>query len=256
MILEVCSVHLPLPASLQEFTRRRLAPILRPFLAQLLRIEVLLREQHGKPPFDRHCSVTLRCVEPQPTLVVEGLGTGSRAAIRAAGHALGQALSQAWPDLTQMPLTAGKFRRLRPPADRALLEPAIRVTTLDNERLRRLLADSQHDGDREATAALLNELDRAKIVPPETMAHDVVTMNSRVLFRDEDTGATREVSLVYPADGVTQPDRVSVLAPIGSALLGLSVGQTIDWLLPHGWRKRLRVVQLLYQPEAAGHLHL
>jgi regulator of nucleoside diphosphate kinase len=155
-----------------------------------------------------------------------------------------------------MPLTAGKFRRLRPAADRALLEPSIRVTTLDNERLRRLLADGQYTCDREATAALLDELDRANIVAPESIADDVVTMNSRLLFRDEDTGDTREVSLVYPADEATQPDRVSVLAPIGSALLGLTVGQAIDWLLPQGWRKRLRVVQMLYQPEAAGHLHL
>jgi regulator of nucleoside diphosphate kinase len=256
MILEVCSIHLPLPASLQEFTRRRFAPVLRPFLAQLLRIEVVLREQHGKAPLDRHCSVTLHSAEPHPRIVVHGTGAGSRAAVRAAGHALSQALSRAWPALTQMPLTAGKFRRLRPAADRTLLEPSIRVTTLDNERLRRLLADGQHTWSREATAALLDELDRANIVAPESIEQDVVTMNSRLLFRDEDTGHTREVSLVYPADDVTQPDRVSILAPIGSALLGLTVGQAIDWLLPHGWRKRLRVVQMLYQPEAAGHLHL
>jgi len=256
VILEVCSVHLPLPASLQEFTRRRLAPILRPFLAQIVHIEVLLREQHGQAPFDRRCSVMVHAAGPQPTLVVHGTGAGSRAAVRAASHALSHALSQAWPDLTQMPLPAGQFRRLRPAADRALLEPAIRVTTLDNARLRRLVAARQRQSDREATAALLDELDRAKIVPPERIERDVVTMNSRLLFRDEDTGETREVSLVYPADGVAQPHRVSVLAPIGTALLGLTAGQTIDWLLPHGWRKRLRVVQLLYQPEAAGHLHL
>jgi regulator of nucleoside diphosphate kinase len=76
------------------------------------------------------------------------------------------------------------------------------------------------------------------------------------VFRDEETGESREVSLVYPMDSDPEQGRISVLSPVGSALLGLSVGQTIDWPLPRGRLKRIRVVEVVYQPEAAGHLHL
>lgn len=85
---------------------------------------------------------------------------------------------------------------------------------------------------------------------------NVVTMNSRVVFKDEETSESREVSLVYPKDSDPQQGRISVFAPVGAALLGLSVGQTIDWPLPQGRLKRYRVVEVVYQPEAAGHLHL
>ncbi len=104
--------------------------------------------------------------------------------------------------------------------------------------------------------SLADELDRAEVVPPERIAGNVVTMNSRVVFRDEETGESREVSLVYPNDSDPDHGRISIFAPVGTALLGLSMGQTIDWPLPQGRLKRYRVVEVLYQPEAAGHLHL
>jgi len=87
-------------------------------------------------------------------------------------------------------------------------------------------------------------------VPP-----DVVTMNSRVVYRDEETGETREVTLSYPQDASLEQGRVSVLAPVGAALLGLSVGQEIDWQLPGGKTKRLHILSVTYQPQAAGHHH-
>jgi regulator of nucleoside diphosphate kinase len=132
----------------------------------------------------------------------------------------------------------------------------IQVTAADHERLRSLIDAWAGARDRDATEALAEELDRAEVVPAERIAGNVVTMNSRVLFEDQQTGETREISLVYPPESDVERGRISVLAPVGSALLGLSVGQTIDWPLPGGQVKRLRVVQVTYQPEEAGHFHL
>lgn len=132
----------------------------------------------------------------------------------------------------------------------------IQVTEADQKRLRTIIDNWPTTRDREALEALSDELDRAEVVPSERIAGNVVTMNSRVLFEDEETGESREVELVYPHESAPELRRVSVLAPIGSALLGLSVGQTIDWPVPGGKIKRLRIVRILYQPEEAGDLHL
>jgi regulator of nucleoside diphosphate kinase len=77
-------------------------------------------------------------------------------------------------------------------------------------------------------------------------------MNSRVRFVAEQTGEEQEVTLVYPADADFAHHRVSILAPLGSALLGLRVGQAIDWPVPSGQVKRFRVLAVTHQPEAVG----
>ncbi|MBJ6760607.1 nucleoside diphosphate kinase regulator [Corallococcus sp. H22C18031201] len=130
------------------------------------------------------------------------------------------------------------------------------VTDIDMERLERVV--EQHGGTRNAAPVeqLEAELARAEVTPSASIAPDVVTMNSSVVFEDEETGEQRTVTLVYPQDARNGDGRVSVLAPIGSALLGLSVGQTIEWPLPGDRTKRLRIVAVPYQPEAAGHFHL
>jgi regulator of nucleoside diphosphate kinase len=79
-------------------------------------------------------------------------------------------------------------------------------------------------------------------------------MNSTVLCRDELTMSEYELTLVYP-DAVNQSDRVSILAPVGSALLGLSVGQKISWQVPGGRILQLHVLEVRYQPEAQGEFH-
>lgn len=132
----------------------------------------------------------------------------------------------------------------------------IQITAADRQRLLELISSWASRRDHDAADALADELDRAEVVPPDQIAGNVVTMNSRVVFQDDDTGEKREVSLVYPKDSDPAQGRISVLAPIGTALLGLSVGQTIDWPLPRGRTRRLRIVQVVYQPEEAGHLHL
>jgi regulator of nucleoside diphosphate kinase len=77
-------------------------------------------------------------------------------------------------------------------------------------------------------------------------------MHSTVQFVEEDTGKTHEMTLVYPQDIDGTPGKVSILAPVGSALLGLSEGQEIEWSRPGGGVIRLRVERVTYQPEASG----
>lgn len=96
---------------------------------------------------------------------------------------------------------------------------------------------------------LRRELDRAIVVSSEAMPPDVATMNSLLRYRDETEGVTRTVSLVYPSAAQGSQGMVSVLAPIGTALLGLSEGQTIEWDFPDGSRRRLKLEEVLHQPE-------
>jgi regulator of nucleoside diphosphate kinase len=96
--------------------------------------------------------------------------------------------------------------------------------------------------------ALRRELQRAIVVSAEAVPPDVVTMNSRVLYTDESTGVRRLVTIVWPDQADGGDGRVSVLAPVGSALLGLSVGQSIEWQFPDGRSRRLRLEDVLSQP--------
>ena len=89
--------------------------------------------------------------------------------------------------------------------------------------------------------ALQDELERATVVPAEGVPPGVVTMNSRVRYFDEHSGVCREIELVYPENADITDAKVSVLAPVGTALLGLEVGQSIDWPFPSGETRRLRV---------------
>ena len=141
-------------------------------------------------------------------------------------------------------------------ASGAAARSRIQVTKADHERLQRLIEAWSDNRDADATEALAEELDRAEVVPAERNAGNVVTMNSRVVFEDQRTAERREVWLVYPHQSDVERGRISVLAPIGSALLGLAVGQAIDWPLPGGQVKRLRIVEVVYQPEQAGDFHL
>lgn len=98
------------------------------------------------------------------------------------------------------------------------------------------------------TEALRHELERAVVVAAEALPPDVVTMDSKVLYVDETTGKRGYVRIVYPAEADARAGRVSVLAPVGAALLGLSVGQAIEWEFPDGGRRRLRVEDIVEGP--------
>jgi len=102
---------------------------------------------------------------------------------------------------------------------------------------------------------LSKEMKRAVQVAPKEIPPDVITMNSSARIVDCDTGEEMEVTLVFPEDADMERNRVSILAPIGTAMLGYRIGDVFGWDVPSG-KRRLRVKKILYQPEAAGHFHL
>ena len=128
----------------------------------------------------------------------------------------------------------------------------IYITDHDCERLRRLIAGRRgaNSIDHEYLDTLEQELDRAEVVGPEDIPRDVVTMNSEVRLQDLDSGLIQRYKLVFP-NQFRFDNSVSVLAPIGTAMLGYRVGDVIEWRVPKGMR-RLKIVEVLYQPEAAG----
>ncbi|MEO8346219.1 MAG: nucleoside diphosphate kinase regulator [Betaproteobacteria bacterium] len=96
---------------------------------------------------------------------------------------------------------------------------------------------------------LRKELERAIVVSRNSISSSIVTMYSQVSYRDERAGVCRQIQVVYPEDADVEQGRVSVLAPVGAALLGLALGQAIDWEFPDGQTRQLRVEEILYQPE-------
>jgi len=132
-------------------------------------------------------------------------------------------------------------------------KPPITVSRTDLDRIEALL-ERLPAADAAQSDALRAELDRADVVEPADVPANIVTMNSTVTFTDESNGEQLTLTLVYPA-GAGAPGTVSILAPVGSALLGLARGQQIDWPTPDGRHRRLKVLDISYQPEAAGHLH-
>ena len=133
-------------------------------------------------------------------------------------------------------------------------KPQIILSSLDLDRIEALLAAipaSAFPG----KADLQAELDRADVLAPEEMPPTVVTMNSTVQFTIVETGKSFCLTLVYPRDMDGSADRVSIFAPAGSALLGMSVGDELAWPGPGGKAMTVRVKEVVYQPEAAGELH-
>jgi regulator of nucleoside diphosphate kinase len=142
--------------------------------------------------------------------------------------------------------------------ERAAHRGVIYITEADRDRLRTLIAVMKHPGHdqvREHLDRLEEELDRAEIVTPQRIPHDVITMRSRVRLRDVVSGQEMVYSLVFPNEADLNQGRISVLAPIGTAMLGYQVGEIIEWDVPAGL-KRFKVEEVLYQPEGAGDYHL
>ncbi|MGL4859270.1 MAG: nucleoside diphosphate kinase regulator [Enterobacteriaceae bacterium] len=134
-----------------------------------------------------------------------------------------------------------------------MLRPAIVINELDAERLDVLLEQPAF-AESEIADKLKDELDRAEILSPQEIPADIVTMNSQVRFRDLLNGEEYVRTLVYPASLKDSAAQISVMAPIGAALLGLRVGSNIIWQLPNG-ETQIEVLEILYQPEAAGEFH-
>lgn len=133
---------------------------------------------------------------------------------------------------------------------------AIYATKIDYDRLSELVRAGTGSGkDQPHLRELRQELERATVIDPQEIPADVVTMNSKVLLRDLETGDEVSYTLVYPPDANLDEDKISVLAPIGTAILGYRAGATVTWNVPAGVR-RLHIEKILYQPEAAGDYHL
>ena len=129
------------------------------------------------------------------------------------------------------------------------LPPSLLVSEIDAARLDALIENPTWRG-HPAAVALQEELLRAQVLPVAQMPSDVVRMHSRVECVDAD-GTRRTLTLVYPHEANVDLGRVSVLAPVGTALLGLTIGQSIDWTAPGGRKLRLRVRQV-DTPSLAG----
>lgn len=128
-------------------------------------------------------------------------------------------------------------------------QPSIVVTSTDYQRLNAILDSLPHS---DAYDHLIDELERAQIVAPENVPADVVTMRSTVTFTVVSTGRTFTYTLVYPQDMDEAGEKLSILTPVGSALLGLSVGQEIEWPVADDKTTRIRIDSIAYQPEKAG----
>ncbi|MDL1909112.1 nucleoside diphosphate kinase regulator [Chloroflexi bacterium CFX6] len=136
-------------------------------------------------------------------------------------------------------------------------EKNIHITELDRQRLIDLIMDAQSGEYRGSVylEKLRGELSRARIVPPQEIPGDVITMNSKVALRDMDSGEEETYTLVYPENANMAEGKVSILAPIGTAMLGYRVGDMFEWEVPAG-KRRLKVERILYQPESAGDYEL
>ena len=129
------------------------------------------------------------------------------------------------------------------------------ITELDAARIREL-GVRLPDAGRGLTAlnGLIDVVEQqADIVPGTSIAPDVVTVNSVVSFRDEPTGTVHRVTVVYPTEMSIGHRRISVLSPVGAALLGQRAGSVAEVALPDGSRREIRVLEVHYQPEASGH---
>lgn len=129
------------------------------------------------------------------------------------------------------------------------------ITEFDFQRLESLLEQSRNSGLDQYLDALRTELDRAAVVGSRDIPPDVITMNSTVSLVDTATSEDDEYTLVFPGDADSDAGKISVMAPLGTAMLGYRVGDIFEWDVPMG-RKRWRVASVIYQPEAAGHYHL
>ena len=135
-------------------------------------------------------------------------------------------------------------------------ERKIFITNIDRDRLEKLLLGTRQwsNRDKEHLQALEEELDKAHTVESRDIPGDVVTMRSHVRVKDMKAGTEMDLSVVFPSEADSERGKISVLAPVGTALLGYRVGDTVEWRVPGGLR-RLKIERILYQPEAAGDYH-
>lgn len=133
----------------------------------------------------------------------------------------------------------------------------IYVTEFDMKRLEKLIEMLHEyvDRDKKHLQELEDELGRAKVVAPKEIPQDVVTMNSKVRVKDLNSDEETVYHLVFPGGANADQNKISILAPIGTALIGGRVGDVVEWQVPAGII-RFKIEEVLYQPEAAGDYQL
>jgi len=137
-----------------------------------------------------------------------------------------------------------------------LHQPGIVISSLDLERLENLLNTLPNKNkDVAGKTSLEVELERAVIVDSKMVPNNIVSMNSLVRFTVSSSKESFELTLVYPKDMKKDGSTISVLAPVGSAMLGLKEGDQIDWPSPDGKPVKVIIEKILYQPERSGDLH-
>src|SRR6478672_7186591 len=124
------------------------------------------------------------------------------------------------------------------------------ITAPDHARLSDLVTYNLPHRERDGAHMLAGELERAEIVAPDAVPPDVITMNSTAELLDIDTGERMEFTLVFPEEAELGEGKISVLAPVGTGMLGYRVGDTFERRAPFGVR-RLKVIDVTFQPEAA-----
>ena len=131
------------------------------------------------------------------------------------------------------------------------MERSLYINELDHKRLMRLIEDALNGVTEQSNSlrSLQVELARATVVNAEELPRDVVTMRSRVLIMLDDE--EKEITLVYPNEANLSTGKISILSPVGTAIIGYRVGDVVNWLTPGGL-KRIRIKKVLYQPEASG----
>lgn len=132
--------------------------------------------------------------------------------------------------------------------------PPIIINRLDAERLQRLI-DEALDKDAKVAALLEEELIRGEVLDPEDIPDNVISMNSQVRFTNLTQQRQMICTLVYPRSLQSVPDGISVMAPIGAALIGLTTGDVIEWPLPNNTVARLRADTIFWQPEREKQFH-
>ena len=130
-------------------------------------------------------------------------------------------------------------------------KPEITLSRLDAERLEQML-DALDGKSFPGRLELEEEIARANVVEPARVPPTVVTMNSSVRFKVESSDTEFSLTLVYPRDADGSNDKISILAPVGSALLGLTEGDEITWPAPGGGMMVVKIIEVTYQPERSG----
>lgn len=138
-----------------------------------------------------------------------------------------------------------------------LVSKVIFITSADQEKLLKMIGLEKefHVGDKDYLQSLACELEQAVIMRPQEIPGDVITMRSQVVLQDLDNDEQMTWTLVYPEEADLAEDKISVLAPVGTAILGYRVGDVVNWEIPSGLI-RLQVKEILFQPESSGNFDL